>query len=326
MTPTLEQARTMWLSQFQETTANNYRNEFSLFCRFLVKSQRRFAHLNPEDALEALISEGKMKTVQVIEYWRTWQQEKGNSANSICKRISAINSFFKYAYYIGATEFFIETRLKLTNLKPRLEGPTVDQVKEILKVVSENPDEYIAARDAAILRLNYDLSLRSREIFSLELSDLHFKGLNSRYLMVKLKRHPDKIKRELPPPTYEALVHWIKMRDKWIKRFVDDRTGLKTGPLFINLTVKSHIKRLDKDTWTIRLNRMVKDKRIPKCTTQLIRHTSITVAVEKVQRRNMPLETVMAFTGHRSILSIMPYRDGLNKYQAHIAYLVSEEV
>lgn len=324
MTLNLTELRDQWLCEYEDVTRKNYTYELNLFSKFVAGKMKKGT--SSDEALQSLMQAGKQPMAKEIEAWRRSQQKAGISASSIIKRVAIVSGFLKHAFSVGAIDFVYQKKTQLRRLKPSLQGPRPDEISKLQAHLLSHENEYFAARDCAILRLNYDLSLRSNEIFQLNMSDLFFEDLNSRFIMAKLKRHDEKIRRDIPPTSYDALVKWISAREKWIKRYASDKTGLKTGPVFISLGQRHFVKRLDKHSWTSRLKKLAKDVGISRVNTQLIRHTSITVALEKVQRRGMPIETVLAFTGHSDLQTLLSYRDGLQKYQPHIAWLVSEEV
>ena len=68
-----------------------------------------------------------------------------------------------------------------------------------------------AARDAALVRLMFDLGLRRGEVTGLDLEDLEAK---ERRLWIRGKGRAQKEVRTLPEPTLAALTAWIGVRDR----------------------------------------------------------------------------------------------------------------
>jgi integrase/recombinase XerC len=111
-------------------------------------------------------------------------------------------------------------------------GPGLDGTRAML-AKARSQDRIKAARDAALIRLMFDLGLRRGEVCHLDLEDID--AANHR-LWIKGKGRSQKEHRTLPPVTLACLNDWLALRSE---AAIQTETAL-----FIGLSGRTHGQRL----------------------------------------------------------------------------------
>ena len=127
---------------------------------------------------------------------------------TINRRLAAIRSALKLARTLGLTAWAPEIRGLKVEAYRDTTGPGLAGTRAMLaKARAQSPLK--AARDAALVRLMFDLGLRRGEVTGLDLEDLDAK---ERRLWIRGKGRTQKEARTLPEPTLAALADWIDLR------------------------------------------------------------------------------------------------------------------
>ncbi len=155
------------------------------------------------------------------------------------------------------------------NLYRDRKGPGKEGFRSLLQTVEQKSNKK-SARDRAVLRLLYDLALRSGELVSLDLTDV---DLVTSTIQVIGKGRTEKESLSLPQPTKEALEKWLETR------------GSQPGPLFTNFDPAKKGNRLTQ-TSLYRIIRRLGEKNGFKTRPHALRHTAITEAVKMAQINN----------------------------------------
>lgn len=213
-------------------------------------------------------------------------KEKGASNQTILRRLSSLQSFFRYALKqkwidhnpmeeIGRPKK--EKKLPLT-----LEYPQVE-------VLFSQPDlsSYLGFRDRAIMELFYSSALRLSELTALNRSDFDFKNLT---LKVSGKRK----KQRLIPVTKKA-ADWVQEYLSHPEREEQDRKAI-----FLNRFGKRLSYRSIDRNFAGYLKKSGLSQRI---TPHIIRHTIATHWLEK----GMDLKTIQLLLGHSSLSTTTIY-------------------
>jgi len=144
----------------------------------------------------------------VLLSYRSHMSEAGLTPATINRRLSAIRSAVKLARTLGMTDWTPEIDgLKVQSYRDTT-GPGLAGTRAMLDR-ARRQDPAKAARDAALIRLMFDLALRRGEVAGLNLEDLDTAG---RRLWIKGKGRTQKEARTLPEPTLLALTDWLAHR------------------------------------------------------------------------------------------------------------------
>ncbi len=146
-----------------EKTVEAYRRDVSGFLGFLAN------HLGGETGKTTLAN----ITVSDMRAWMAAERQRGMSARSLARELSAVKSFYRWLGEVEGIEVAAVSSTRAPRLKPRLPRPvSSDAAKSLIDIVevqSENP--WIAARDVAVVTLLYGCGLRISEALGLKQSD-----------------------------------------------------------------------------------------------------------------------------------------------------------
>lgn len=243
----------------------------------------------------------------VLRY-RNFMVDAGLQASTINRRLAAIRSLVKMARTLGYVTWSIE----ISNLKVEAyrdtRGPGLSNFCRLM-ALAEGQKVAKAKRDAAILRLLYDLALRSSELTNLDLSDFDPQAST---LAVSAKGKAQKEILSLPESTRESIQQWIEVR------------GDKPGPLIYNFDRAGKGERLTRNGLYRLVRKFGLDIGIS-TRPHGLRHLSITEACKVAQANGFGLEEVLDHSRHSSVATLMIYRDRERNIQGEIAGLVAEK-
>ena len=176
----------------------------------------------------------------LIRDWMESLMDKGNTASTINKKLSALRSFYRFSLKRGLVEkdpAHVVTGPKKSKPLPQFlrEG----EMDKLLDQV-EWGNDYKDVRARTILLLLYEAGLRRSELTGLNDSNIDF---NERQLKVTGKRNKQRI---IPfgEELAEALSKYIAMRDEQFENsegavFLDDKGGRITGAQVYNIVRKN---------------------------------------------------------------------------------------
>lgn len=232
------------------------------------------------------------------------------SPSTINRRFGAIRSLFKLARLLGHTSSEIEIPNLNAEAYRDTKGPGLPAFKRMIGVAA-NQNTMKAARDRAILRLLFDLALRASELVDLDLSHIEFE---QKRISIKGKGRTQRQFLSIPATSIEALKGWIAVR------------GENSGPLFCNLVRDvSKRKRLSRVGLYELIRGLGEDVEV-KTRPHGIRHLSISEACKVAQNNGYALEEVMDHSRHKSVSTLMIYRDRERDTQGAISTLVSNTI
>jgi len=231
---------------------------------------------------------------KIIRNFLAQQTAKKQNRKTVVRRLSALRSFFKYAF---------EQKLIETNPAEILETPKVEKkipsslTYDQVVVLFELPDTttYLGLRDRAIMELFYSSGLRISELVALNRHDIDFSNL-----LMKLK---GKGKKERIVPITRNAAHWIQTYLKSPERHqsVDGHLPEKDpDAIFLN--------KLGTRLTTRSIDRHFQDylKRsglAGKATPHTLRHTIATHWLEK----GMDLKSIQTILGHSALATTTIY-------------------
>jgi integrase/recombinase XerC len=232
------------------------------------------------------------------------------SPATINRRLGAVRSLFKLARLLG----FTTAQIEIPNIKSEsyrdTRGPGLPAFRRMMTMAA-GQDEMKAVRDRAILRLLFDLALRASELVELDVCHIEFE---QRRISIKGKGRNQRQYLSLPSTSIETLKNWIKIR------------GSDDGPLFFNLVrAVDKRKRLSR-TGLYELVRWIGQQVDIHTRPHGLRHLSITTACVAAQNNGFGLEEVLDHSRHKSVATLMIYRDRERDTQGAISTLVSNTI
>jgi integrase/recombinase XerC len=166
----------------------------------------------PAVALSHLISLPAGLGNDVLLAYRAHTIDAGLTPATINRRLAAIRSALKLARTLGLTSWAPEIRGLKVEAYRDTTGPGLAGTRAMLaRARAQAPLK--AARDAALVRLMFDLGLRRGEVTGLDLEDLEPK---ERRLWIRGKGRAQKEARTLPEPTLAALTAWSDVRARLV--------------------------------------------------------------------------------------------------------------
>ena len=176
----------------------------------------------------------------LIRDWMESLMDKGNTASTINKKLSALRSFYRFSLKRGLVEkdpAHVVTGPKKSKPLPQfLREVEMDKLLDQL----EWGNDYKDVRARTILLLLYEAGLRRSELTGLNDGNIDF---NERQLKVTGKRNKQRI---IPfgEELAEALSKYIAMRDEQFENsegavFLDDKGGRITGAQVYNIVRKN---------------------------------------------------------------------------------------
>lgn len=298
----IEDLLSSFLSNKSPKTIEAYRKDLRYFTKFLNVG-------TIEEATQILISKGLGPANALALKYKSTLTEKKLASSTINRRISALRSLVEMAGTLGIVNWQLKVRSSKNKPYRDTAGPGVAGFRKLLNQISARNDKK-GVRDKAILRLLFDLGLRRTELISLDVEDL---DLESKRIAVTGKGDNEKTFLSLPETTGKALSAWICER------------GTDAGPLFINFDRAGKGRRLSGNS-LYRIVRGLGKKVGLKTRPHGLRHSSITEAVRAAQSNGIDITTVLHFSRHKDIRTLMIYLDHEKDMQGTLANLVSNSV
>lgn len=235
---------------------------------------------------------------------------KSLSPSTINRRFGAIRSLFKLARLLGHATSEIEIPNMKSEAYRDTKGPGLPAFKRMMNIAADQSATK-AARDRAILRLLFDLALRASELVDLDLTHIEFE---QKRISIKGKGRTQREFLSIPSTSIEALKDWISIR------------GEIPGPLFCNLVRDIRRRKRLSRVGLYELIRGLGEDVEVKTRPHGIRHLSISEACKVAQNNGYALEEVMDHSRHKSVSTLMIYRDRERDTQGAISTLVSNTI
>lgn len=194
-------------------TISSYADAFALLFQFM-QEDKGISH-NRLDY--------KNFTPQAMENFTLWlTRERGYSAASVKQRLSALNSFMKYASRRNMAALTAYTVVSGTEKPATINSPfpyfTLDEIRILLRL--PDPNRKTEKRDLALLSLFYDSAARAQELCDLKVGDIRF-GVTTK---VKLTGKGNKA-REVPISSDVSKLIRYHLRENELE-------GKRDNPLF----------------------------------------------------------------------------------------------
>ena len=225
------------------------------------------------------------------------------------RRLAAVRSLVKLARVLGLVPWSIEIGSVKAAPCRDTRGPGREAVIQMVDHLAGKSDPK-SVRDLAILRLLYDLGLRRGEVVGLDLEDFR-PDRWALYIMGKGRSGKEPM--TLPETTVRALESWLNHR------------GNDPGPLFWNFDIsKKGSKRLTGNGLYKMIRKLGKESGV-ETRPHGIRHTAVTEAVKAAQKNGIGIEEVLDFSRHKSLATLLIYRDRERNVQGRLSSLISQD-
>lgn len=218
----------------------------------------------------------------VIRNWMEWMMDNGNKASSICRRLSSVRTFYKFALSRNLVKtdpaYGIEGPKKQRSLPVFMKEREMDRLFDEI----EWGDNYNDVRARTIILLFYSTGLRLSELVGLNDEDVNFVNNN---LKVTGKRNKQRIV-PFGKELRKALLDYIEKRDGEMNR--------NTPALFLNRKgdriQKHQVSKIVRDA-------LAKVSTAKKRSPHVLRHSFATAMLNN----EAGLQSVQKLLGHESI-------------------------
>ncbi len=263
------------------------------------------------EAIASLLGSGQGAANLMVLEFRNALVERGLQSSTINRRLSSVRAVVKLARTLG----LIAWALDVSNVKAQsyrdTTGVGLSGVAKMLNELERRNDP-ISFRDAALVRLFFDVGLRVTEAVTLDLDHIH---LEQKVIEVLGKGRTQREKMSIPEQTATALRQWITARPE------SDSVAL-----FINFDrAKKGSRRITRSGVYLMIRGLGADLNM-KSRPHGLRHDSITAAVSAAQENEIELPSVLKFSRHKSLVTLMKYVDAVANRQGEIAALVAASV
>lgn len=164
-------------------TIKEYSYDLNLLIRFMIVRKFYYGDINnfnenfEGDSINKLINPRFFESLTLQDFYAYLSyldNEKNDSASTRSRKISAIKSFYKY--------LFSEIEVINTNISDKLSSPkisqrqpiylTLDETELLLRTINKEKNEFLRARDLAIVFTFLTTGMRLSELVSIDVNDI----------------------------------------------------------------------------------------------------------------------------------------------------------
>jgi integrase/recombinase XerC len=290
-----------WFENKAEHTIRSYQHDLEDFAQFLSRALGIAPSLTTTDALNQLFRQSSASGHEVVLGFRAYMASAHLSAASINRHLATLRSVTKLGRMLGMMSWYLEVPGVKAEKRRDTRGPSIADVQLMLDATAG--DTEADTRDYAIITVLFCLGLRVSELVGLNLEDTDLER-GSTWIKGKGRRERELV--PLPAPVVIALRRYLAHR------------GSTAGPLFQSRGKhgKARDGRLDTRS-VLRIVRELGQRVGLHVWCHGIRHASITTAIERGQEAGVGLDQIGRFSRHRSLATMLIYRDEHDREQTH---------
>lgn len=162
--------------KYSSNTIEAYRNDLNVFSRFLT------------DEFE--VNNINNTNYSYVRSWIVDLVNKGISNRSINRKITSLNSYFKFILKIGLINENPLTNHKALKTQKKIQLPFSENEMSNVLDLDNFEDNFTGARDRLIIDLFYTTGIRRIELIQLMISDVN---INNKHIKVLGKRNKERI-------------------------------------------------------------------------------------------------------------------------------------
>jgi integrase/recombinase XerC len=162
--------------KYSSNTIEAYRNDLNVFSRFLT------------DEFE--VNNINNTNYSYVRSWIVDLVNKGISNRSINRKITSLNSYFKFILKIGLINENPLTNHKALKTQKKIQLPFSENEMSNVLDLDNFEDNFTVARDRLIIDLFYTTGIRRIELIQLMISDVN---INNKHIKVLGKRNKERI-------------------------------------------------------------------------------------------------------------------------------------
>jgi integrase/recombinase XerC len=262
------------------------------------------------DALRWWLKQTPGRANEVAHAYRADLLTRRLSTGTASRRISVLKSLCKFARMSGLVTWTIEIAAPRIEHSLDTRGPTLTVIQAMLTIAASEPSP-TSQRDTALLRLAFDLGLRVSELARLDLSDVEMKtgGL---WVLGKGRRAKELL--TMPQTSRDAIRAWLAVRGT-----------SPNGPLLLSFS-RANLRQRLTSRGVYRIIRDLGAAAGVHVRPHGIRHTAITQAIDAAAKQGLSIDVVRQFSRHRTIGTLLVYRDQHENKQRQLAEWVSATV
>ncbi|WP_144789999.1 tyrosine-type recombinase/integrase [Lysinibacillus fusiformis] len=287
-----------------ENTKKAYERDLTHFSRTVLNGDP-----TPE-LISSFLTLEQFEAFQLVMSYKAMMLESGLSEATVNRRLAAVRSLVNLARRMGHCSYDLKDVTGEKNKAYRdTSGVTVKQMKAMLDVPKDVTAKDI--RDFAILRILWENALRRSEVVKLNVED--FNAEDRTLAILGKGRGSQKEKVSISEKVTEAVLKWLSVRG-------DIQPN---EPLFIALDrATKGSKRITGEGLAQMIATIGKQAGISKkVTPHMIRHTSITAALEAT---NGNVSAVQKLSRHAKVETVMIYDDNRTDKQKEVTTLLAD--
>jgi integrase/recombinase XerC len=266
--------------------------------------------LKVPEVLQWFFKQGSASAHETVLHFRAHLERAGMAPSTINRHLAALRSLTALARMLGVITWRIELQGVKSERRKDTRGPDPATIRAILAAIDRTTSR--GGRDAAIIHTLYGLAVRAAELCRLDLADL---DVPRGTLWVLGKGMREKVLLKLPDGALEAIARYLRVR------------GTVNGPLFKSDGQRG--KHRDQRLEPRSLLRIIRTRGAAigvKTWCHGLRHSVITVAIEKGQQAGVGLDQIRHFSRHKQLATMLLYRDEVDQAatQARLAAIVGD--
>jgi integrase/recombinase XerC len=293
--------------RFSEHTAKCYGADLSQFCEFLIDvSERGPSGVVPTPPAQqqtgpatAVATQTKTSVDQmllsaqtdVVRVYLAFLNEKQYSKATIARKLATLRSFYKFL--VKRNQRSSNPVMAVRTPKQEKKLPRFLEYEQVKKLIETPPlDNWLGARDRAIMETLYSTGIRVSELVALNMDDIDFLG---EVVHVRGKGKKERIT-PIGSSALQVIQHYMEFRNKRAQ----NSDGFDSKVLFVN----KHGKRLSTRSVRRKMDKYLKMAGLdPSVSPHTLRHSFAT----HMLNNGADLRSVQELLGHQSLSTTQIY-------------------